>query len=670
MKKLLSSPAFRAFVPLLVLFVALRILQAASAVNSFDREDGFTITAAWELLNHNVWPYQAYQISNVEGGSLVMVLLCLPFCLLFGPSLFALKLTAIVVSCVTLTGVFLLAREVFGLRAALLACLLYIFFPSPIHPYSMTAHGFHPDSMAVQVLFIWGMARCYNRPPSGRRFFWTGALGGFAGYFAYISAFAVLAALAPWMWRLWRPWRRRPEPRFLYGPFVAGALCGGLPLIVYNVLNQLRGLHTYRGSVLSYLNNPMIFSERVTHFLDHTMGVIWDFSSMKNFFREPFPAYAHHPTFNALFWAAAAAALVFPFVYRLICWRRGVTPAHVGRSHWLDLFAVWFVGVTLAIILASAHPIFPWHLVPMLVLLLVVIAGRAELLWARGGLVGKAAVGLALAAFLGNGLWLHVRDVHPRWMGYSLVADGRNYDVFFTRALEALTQAGLKAERDAARDVHMAYASRLALNRAGNPAYEMRPSNETLDPILAAPAPLDALRQYIRRHPVSGARVNRHRVAGVVLFLIFDRKKIGMDRIKKFISGYSGTRLAVMLRAFGAAADSVAAGHHVTRLLQRARAPASWLEHVTFGMGQNQNLMKNFHWDRVRCTDKELPRDLAPAFFRGLGYGTAQRLCHRVPRSFGRWICTPGRAHFWQGVARFGKAKRRWLSWGGVLEGQ
>ena len=668
MKKLLSSPDFKAFVPLLLLFVGLRILQAASAVNTFDREDGFTITAAWELLNHNVWPYQAYQISNVEGGSLLLVLLCVPFCLLLGPSLFALKLTAIVVSCVTLTGVFLLGREVFGLRAALLACLLYIFFPSPLHPYSMTAHGFHPDSMAVQVLFIWGVACCFGRPPCAKRFFWTGVAGGFAGYFAYISAFAVIAALVPWMWRLWRPWRRRPEPRFLYRPFVLGMLCGGLPLIVYNVLNQLRGLHTYRGSVLSYLNNPMEFSERLSHFLNHTLGIIWSFSSMKNFFRDPYPSYSHHGVFDAAFWAAALAALAFPFLHRALCWKRDAAPTLTRRSRWLDAFAVWFVIVTVAVILASAHPIFPWHLVPMLVLLLVVIAGRAELLWARGGVFGRVVVGVALAAFFGNGVYLHVGDIRPAWMGYSMVADGRNYDVFFTRAMEALAQAGEKARRDAARDVHMSYATELALNNAGNPAYEMKPSNETLDPLLKSATPLRALKGYIKRPPASGARVDRHRVAGIVLFLLHDRKKMSLGKVKTFVAGYPRIRAASMLRSLGATADSVGAGYHVLEELRRLRVHTGWLEHVAFGMGQNQNMMKNFQWDRVRCKHRELPAGLAPMFFRGLGYGTAQRLTRLVPRSFGQWICSPMRPHFWRGVGQFGKPRHRWLTWGGDLE--
>ena len=155
----MASPpkhAWAAFAPLLLLFLLLRVLQAASATGSFDLEEGFTITAAYELLHHNVWPYQTYQLSAFEGGSLVTVLISVPFCLLFGPSVFALKMTAVVISCVTLTGIFLLCRELFGLRAAVLACLLYIFFPSPVYAYTMTAHGFHPDSMAIQVIFLWG----------------------------------------------------------------------------------------------------------------------------------------------------------------------------------------------------------------------------------------------------------------------------------------------------------------------------------------------------------------------------------------------------------------------------------------------------------------------------------------------------------------------------------
>ena len=134
-------------------------------------------------------------------------------------------------------------------------------------------------------------------------------------------------------------------------------LCGALPLIVYNALNQVRGLYTYRGSVLTYLISPKPLSERLAFFQSHTLPMAWGFSDMKEFFRAPAPSYPHHAAFDAIFWVLAGAALAFPLVYRVVCWRRGEPAVVTARTRGFDAVAVWFVIVTMAIILISAHPV-------------------------------------------------------------------------------------------------------------------------------------------------------------------------------------------------------------------------------------------------------------------------------------------------------------------------
>ena len=102
MKRFLHS--HRTFLLLLAAFLLLRLLQISSSLVSFDDEDGFTMSAVAQLFGEKSWPWYAYQISDWEGGSLVIVLLTIPWYLLLGPSLFALQAAGLSVAALTLVG--------------------------------------------------------------------------------------------------------------------------------------------------------------------------------------------------------------------------------------------------------------------------------------------------------------------------------------------------------------------------------------------------------------------------------------------------------------------------------------------------------------------------------------------------------------------------------------
>ena len=648
-----SKHAWAAFAPLLLLFLLLRVLQAASATGSFDLEEGFTITAAYELLHHNVWPYQTYQLSAFEGGSLVTVLMSVPLCLLFGPSVFALKMTAVVFSCVTLTGLFLLCRELFGLRAALLASLLYIFFPSPVYAYTMTAHGFHPDSMAIQVIFLWGVARCYKRAPSRRRFLWVGALGSFAVYFAYISVIAVLAAFTPWLWR--RHLCRVPdEPRLLYLPLGAGLLAGALPMVAYNVANGFAGLRTYHGSVLSYLYNPEAGAE-ASGVRDHTLECLLRFSDMGGYGKPPYPVYPYNSLFDTLFWIVALGALL---LWPLVCWISDwQNRKNLGPTSLFDLVFVVFFGLTMVIFFASGHPIERWHMVPLLVALLVVIAARLSSLWGKSK-VGKAVVVVIMAAFLAHGVRSNVQDIRPRWMGLALKVDGRRYIEFLARAGMVFFATGRQRLEPAlaSMELNLPYEATLL-----DMANDRDAGRGLLEQVWQSDAPLSSLRAFMRKGPAGGVKIDRYKAAGITLARLYLEQKLSVQQVVAFATSTGGRGAGAMMEALGAGVGQKMLQDGGLLALQPPATKVRWLRRFAFGLGRTTDLSTILHGEERICSHEKLPAQLQGAYLKGVGHGVARRLIAAVPTSVGQRFCPRARALFWAGVKQHGPPRVRVL---------
>ena len=639
----LAKRHWAAFAPLLLLFLLLRLLQAASACGSFDLEEGFTITAAHELVHHNVWPYQTYQLSAFEGGSLVMVLLSAPLCWLLGPSIFALKLAAIAVSCVTLTGVFLLCRELFGLRGAILGCLLYIFFPSPVYAYSMTAHGFHPDSVAAQVMFLWGVVRCYRHPPSVRRFVWVGALGGFAVYFAYISVIIVAAALAPWVWQRLR---RRPDaPRLLYLPLAGGLLAGALPMVVYNVANGFAGLRTYHGSVLSYLYNPTGGEGGDADVRAHTLECLLRFSDMGGYGKPPYPVYPYYPLFDVLFWIVALGALLVWPAARLL--RKKTAP---GATPFFEQAAVLFFGLTVFIFFASGHPVERWHVVPLLVVLLVVVAGRLDALWGHGR-AGKVAAVLLLAAFVAQGVRTNVADIRPRWLGMALKVDGRRYIEFLSRAGTVFFSTGRERLEPALAAMELNLPVEATLLDMANDAEVGR---GLLEQVWQAKDPLSELRTFIRLGPTGGVKIDRYKAAGITLARMYLEQKVSAAELATFAAAQGGRGAGAMMEAVGAGVGQKILQKEGIAALRVSAMKPRWLRHFAHGMGRTNDLSTVLHREEPLCLHPQLPRSLQNAYVRGMGRGVARRLLAAVPSSVEQGLCPRVRPWFWAGVKQHG----------------
>jgi len=644
---------------LLLLFLDLRLLQAACARTNFDKEEGYTITAAWELLNHNIWDYQIYQISDTESGSLLTVALSVPFCWLFGPSLLSLKLTAIVISGITLTGLYMLCRDLFGLRTAMAVGLLYILSAPPIYAYSMTAHGFHPDSMAVQVFFLWGICTCFTRQATPRRFFGVGILGGFAVYFAYISVMAVVAAVMVW---LWRRLRHKATHRFYLLPFTTGVGVGLVPFFIYNALNNFRGMSTYHGTLSSYLFSSMPLSEKLVIFLDTTLKRLIHFSSLDDYCLDAFIPYPHHPAYDYLFWITAMVALLSPFVL-WVRWRlrrsSGSTPP---RILFFDQLALVFFLITITIFFTSAHPIYPWHMVPMLVVLVVLVGARLGQLWTGGGLVRRALAGLVFIAAISYGLYYNIRDIRLEWFGVSAVIDGRSYPQFFQRVTMHFLHEVPTLRRDAALELEEGLPYELADVNIELPT-------KILAVIMDAKKPREKIQELLEAKSVTKVRFDRHRTAGRALAMLVRRNKLNLDQALAFIATFDEHQASRAMQEMGSLGGRFFFGEFRQAMAQHQQYPKGWLNSFAYGAGRSEYLLQ-LEPPQALCSTPDLDQDpsLRKPFFKGVGYATALRTVKPLPQIILERICPRMLPYFIEGAATLGKPSPWPLPHCGVLE--
>src|SRR3989442_5493497 len=142
---------------LLLLFVASRLLYLVlidpSYLNlDFLGEELYRGTIAQELITGLTLPYIEYRADNYAGGSLVIGALAAGFFLLFGPTLFALKLAPLLLFTLALVFWYWTIQRYVGERVAGYFAVLFCVSPPPFTAYSVTAMGFHSESIVFSAL--------------------------------------------------------------------------------------------------------------------------------------------------------------------------------------------------------------------------------------------------------------------------------------------------------------------------------------------------------------------------------------------------------------------------------------------------------------------------------------------------------------------------------------
>src|SRR5437899_11607726 len=131
----------------LLLFVASRLLYLV-LINPghlyYIGEELYRGTVAQELLTGLKMPFIEYRADNYSGGSLVIGALAAGFFLLFGPTVFALKLAPLLVFTLALAFWYWTIQRAAGERVARYFAFLFCFSPpQQFTAYSVTTMGYH-----------------------------------------------------------------------------------------------------------------------------------------------------------------------------------------------------------------------------------------------------------------------------------------------------------------------------------------------------------------------------------------------------------------------------------------------------------------------------------------------------------------------------------------------
>jgi len=226
----------------LLLFVASRLLYLVliDPVSLFvvQGEELYRGTIAQELVTGLTMPFTEYRADNYSGGSLVIGALAAGFFLLFGPSVFALKLAPLFLFTLTLVFWYWTIQRYASERVAGYFALLFSFSPPLLTAYSVTAMGYHSESIVFSALTVFLLfSMLSHEKPSLAYPVLLGLTAGFGLWFCYTYGLTLLSLLGFWLWhdkgRFWRP-------RVLW--FALGFLVGFSPWISINLQTHFAGL--------------------------------------------------------------------------------------------------------------------------------------------------------------------------------------------------------------------------------------------------------------------------------------------------------------------------------------------------------------------------------------------------------------------------------------------
>src|SRR3989441_1522041 len=225
----------------LLLFVASRLLYVVlidpGHMVYYGAQELYRGPIAQDLVTGLKMPFTESLADNYSGGSLVIKALTAQFFLLFGPSLFALILAPLLVFTLALVFWYWTIERVAGERVAGSFALLFCFSPPLFTDYSVTAMGFHSESIVFSALTVFLLFRMLSGVTGTRMLpALLGLTAGFGLWFTYIYGLTLLTLLGFWVWH---DKGRLGWPRVL--GFAMGFLVGLSPWILINAQTHIAG---------------------------------------------------------------------------------------------------------------------------------------------------------------------------------------------------------------------------------------------------------------------------------------------------------------------------------------------------------------------------------------------------------------------------------------------
>lgn len=403
----------RGLIGIILLFLAVRLLYPVLFVppSSFaDSEELIRGALAHDLIHGLKVPFWEYLADYYSGGSVVVGLLAAPFFLLFGSSLFALRLVAILFSLAVLLTWYVFVARNFDARAAVFTALFFVLPPPVYLEASSLAMGFHTESMlfsAIAFLLLFEMLR---RDDPGIR--WPAGLGltlGFGSWFCYTTLVSVAIVFVWWFWH-----DHRFVVRKSFALFLLFFALGFVPWIPANLSHHFRGLEFLEyGLRYHYLWDLPETARRIVK------TTLWYLPTM--FVHDPF-----HGT----------RSLAWPVVYTTVfggALLDGVVRDHRRASFFASPPAgLFFASASIVYVVAvsaTRYGLGPYgslYLLPMLPFFFCAAGLSLSHLGGKGRWSKVGAVAVLAVAMIGGGLGLaHGMDF--RWPGASFTMPGYSY---------------------------------------------------------------------------------------------------------------------------------------------------------------------------------------------------------------------------------------------------
>lgn len=241
------------FISLILLFLAVRLLVLlSSGSHAFEAEELYRGAIARELIQGLKIPFWDYQADHYSGGSLWVGLAAVPFFVLFGPSMFSLKLAPILFALGTLTVLIHFLKKHFGKLSAVLAGLFFIFSPPSFTQLSLVAMGFHSESILFSALLLYFFYEFLFEKRALKTLFLFAFISGLGFWFTHITFITFLGCMISWFLldqkSLWK-WKNLKI-------LMLGGFLGLLPWFAYNATHHFEGFGFFAKILLRFRSLP------------------------------------------------------------------------------------------------------------------------------------------------------------------------------------------------------------------------------------------------------------------------------------------------------------------------------------------------------------------------------------------------------------------------------
>jgi 4-amino-4-deoxy-L-arabinose transferase-like glycosyltransferase len=405
--------SLRAPIVIAVAFLVVRLIYPVllmPAAGLGDSEELLRGALPHDLLHGLKLPFWEYLADDYSGGSIVVGLLAVPAFALFGPSLFALRLVAILFALGVLLVWYALVARHFGRRAAAFTSVFFVLPPAIYLEGSSMTMGFHTESMLFSAVGFWLLFELLHRGDAPLR--WPAALGlvlGFGSWFCYTTLASVAIVLVWWLWCA----RRRRAARALV-VFAACFALGASPWLLVNVQQSFGGLELLdAGLRYDWIRGLPETGQRIVAI------ALW-----------------YLPTLLVVDPTSESPALVWSVVYSTLF--GGALLYQVWRDHRATtvlaapsprMFFVTASVVYVGAVAATRYEITPYgslYLAPMLPFLFGAAGLALSDLWDHGRWGRVGAAGLVALSALGGGLSLG-NLVDREWPGASFTMPGYSH---------------------------------------------------------------------------------------------------------------------------------------------------------------------------------------------------------------------------------------------------